>query len=500
MEAKETTEATKLGVRGYICIFVLFIINMLNYTDRYTIAAVLTQVQKSYNINDAEAGLLQTVFIIFFMLFAPVFGFLGDRYNRKWIMALGIAVWVLAVFLSSFVPEHFFWVFITLRAIVGVGEASYIVIAPTIIADTFVSVVRSRVLMFFYFAIPLGSGVGYMVGSWVASLFNNWRWGIRVTPFFGVICLLLIIIGVKEPQRGEAENAVGAQNALSMEKTSFWEDVKTICKIPTFVFSTLGYTSVVFVTGTLGWWGPAAVEHAYAARESLNETSLLESSRKDSISFIFGAITLAGGILGVFAGGLIAEFWNQGKWCCKPIKSPRGNALVCAIGCLFAVPFLVFGMQLIRIDILAAWICFFLAITNLCLNWSTTVDILLDVVTPRKRGTATAWQTTFSHLFGDASGPYFVGLISDWIRRDTSPSAHFDSLVNAFYLPTGLLILGAILYFVSAFFFVRDRQIFLEEMGFLTGKSDAVYPASEASYKSVKDDGMTNEAYANSQL
>lgn len=75
------------------------------------------------------------------------------------------------------------------------------------------------------------SGVGYMVGSWVASLFDDWRWGIRVTPFFGVVCLLLITLVIKEPRRGEAENAVGAANALEIEATSFFEDLKALFKM-----------------------------------------------------------------------------------------------------------------------------------------------------------------------------------------------------------------------------------------------------------------------------
>ncbi|VDK39602.1 unnamed protein product, partial [Anisakis simplex] len=69
------------------------------------------------------------------MVFAPLCGFLGDRYNRKWIMTAGIAVWVIAVFASSFVPANMFVLFVILRGIVGVGEASYSTIAPTIIAD-----------------------------------------------------------------------------------------------------------------------------------------------------------------------------------------------------------------------------------------------------------------------------------------------------------------------------------------------------------------------------
>ena len=81
------------------------------------------------------------------------------------------------------------------------------------------------------YSMMLFSGIGYMVGSCVATAFGNWRWGIRVTPLLGVVCLLLIIFVIKEPQRGEAEKAVGATNAYDIKATSYWEDIKAICKM-----------------------------------------------------------------------------------------------------------------------------------------------------------------------------------------------------------------------------------------------------------------------------
>lgn len=49
-----------------------------------------------------------------------------------------------------------FGFFITFRALVGVGEASYSTIAPTIISDLFAKDIRSKMLALFYFAIPVG--------------------------------------------------------------------------------------------------------------------------------------------------------------------------------------------------------------------------------------------------------------------------------------------------------------------------------------------------------
>lgn len=43
-----------------------------------------------------------------------------------------------------------------LRAMVGIGEASYSTIAPTIIGDLFVGTQRSTMILVFYLFIPVG--------------------------------------------------------------------------------------------------------------------------------------------------------------------------------------------------------------------------------------------------------------------------------------------------------------------------------------------------------
>jgi len=56
----------------------------------------------------------------------------------------------------SCVSRQNFYTFLLLRAMVGIGEASYSTIAPTIIADLFVKDMRTKALTVFYIAIPLG--------------------------------------------------------------------------------------------------------------------------------------------------------------------------------------------------------------------------------------------------------------------------------------------------------------------------------------------------------
>jgi MFS family permease len=64
----------------------------------------LVEIQKYFGINDGESGLLQTVFICSYMLLAPLFGYLGDRYSRKLIIIFGISFWSFMTLLGSFIP------------------------------------------------------------------------------------------------------------------------------------------------------------------------------------------------------------------------------------------------------------------------------------------------------------------------------------------------------------------------------------------------------------
>jgi predicted MFS family arabinose efflux permease len=91
--------------RECLSVFILVLVNLLNYMDRFTIAGVLTDIQRHFQIDDAMAGLLQTVFIVAFMLVAPICGYLADRFNRKNIMIVGLLIWVSAVLGSTFIPS-----------------------------------------------------------------------------------------------------------------------------------------------------------------------------------------------------------------------------------------------------------------------------------------------------------------------------------------------------------------------------------------------------------
>ncbi|XP_038117833.1 protein spinster isoform X1 [Culex quinquefasciatus] len=396
LEDDEVTVAssTQVSATAWFTVGVLCFVNLINYMDRFTIAGVLTDIQEHFQIGDDEGGLLQTAFVLSYMICAPVFGYLGDRYSRKWIMALGVFLWSTTTLLGSFM-NHFGW-FITFRALVGIGEASYSTIAPTIISDLFVGDMRSKMLALFYFAIPVGSGFGYIVGSETAKFFGNWVWALRVTPVLGVIAVVLIAM-LRDPERGASEGT------HHMQATSYSEDIKAIVRNPSFMLSTAGFTCVAFVAGALAWWGPKFIYLGLVSQPG-NENITL-----NDVSFIFGAITMTTGIIGVPLGSYLSQRFNR--------KYPRADPYICAVGLILSAPLLAGAMLTVSANATLAYVLVFFGELALNLNWAIVADILLYVVVPTRRSTAEAFQILISHALGDAGSPYFVGVISEAIKR-----------------------------------------------------------------------------------
>ncbi|XP_059752308.1 protein spinster homolog 1 isoform X1 [Balaenoptera ricei] len=434
--------------RSALIVAVLCYINLLNYMDRFTVAGVLPDIEQFFDIGDSSSGLIQTVFISSYMVLAPVFGYLGDRYNRKYLMCGGIAFWSLVTLGSSFIPRERFWLLLLTRGLVGVGEASYSTIAPTLIADLFVADQRSRMLSVFYFAIPVGSGLGYIAGSKVKDAAGDWHWALRVTPGLGVVAVVLLFLVVREPPRGAVERH---SDSPPLNPTSWWADLRALARNPSFILSSLGFTAVAFVTGSLALWAPAFL---LRSRVVLGETPpcLPGDSCSSSDSLIFGLITCLTGVLGVGLGVEISHRLRR--------SNPRADPLVCAAGLLGSSPFLFLSLACARGSIVATYIFIFIGETLLSMNWAIVADILLYVVIPTRRSTAEAFQIVLSHLLGDAGSPYLIGLISDRLRQGWPPSflSEFRALQFSLMLCAFMGALGGAAFLGAAIFIEGDRR------------------------------------------
>src|SRR5262250_205577 len=147
-------------------------LNVLNYADRYVGAAMLPLILSSLSLTDAQGGLLQSAFILSYSFVSPVAGWLGDRFARFKLAAAGVLVWSVATIASGLAPTYA--ALLMARTVIGVGEASYAVVTPSLLSDLYPPDRRARVFAIFYAAIPVGTAVGYALGGTIGSTFG-WR-------------------------------------------------------------------------------------------------------------------------------------------------------------------------------------------------------------------------------------------------------------------------------------------------------------------------------------
>ncbi|XP_062887570.1 protein spinster homolog 1-like isoform X1 [Mobula hypostoma] len=430
------------AARSYLAIGILLVINLLNFMDRYLIAGILNKVQEYFQIHDSLTGLLQTVPTCSYLVLAPLFGYLGDRYNRKILMGVGIAIWSTAMLAGSFVTQSGFWLLNLCLAFVGVGQASFATIAPTVIADLFVDAKRTWALCAFYTAIPIGSGLGYILGFRMMQLTCDWHWGLRVTPCIGALAILLLAFLMPNPHRGASENLTETLNS----RTSWDQDLKYLMTNWSFMLSSLGFATVAFTSGVLGFWGPIFLNRVYG----------VSSSAKCSIcsqdSILFGAIVCASGIFAILIGAVLSKTLRS--------KNPQADPIICAVGLLLSAPFFYIGIVFAEKSIVTTFVCIFFGELFIGLSWIIVSDILLYVVIPPCRSMAEAVQITISRVLGDAFSSYIVGEISNALQEGRQPSTYreFVSLQYALLICPFIVVIGAALFFCTANHLEEDQS------------------------------------------
>lgn len=116
LEASPYSRIKQDNNKKYVIVFILFLANLLNYFDRssllgicfsfiliWLIIGILIDVQKDFKLDDKGSAMINSVFMITYMLFSPIFGYFGDHYSRKWLIVIGLLFWSVFTLLGSYV-------------------------------------------------------------------------------------------------------------------------------------------------------------------------------------------------------------------------------------------------------------------------------------------------------------------------------------------------------------------------------------------------------------
>lgn len=105
--------------QSIIITIILALLNLINNTDRYVVSSRLIDIETYFNISKSTAGLLQTIFLLTYMAFSPLNGYLGDRVNRKYLLIFGILIWLVSTIGGSFVNAKGIVLFTLSRSLFG---------------------------------------------------------------------------------------------------------------------------------------------------------------------------------------------------------------------------------------------------------------------------------------------------------------------------------------------------------------------------------------------
>jgi len=433
---------------------VLFGMNLLNYIDRYSFFAVGVDIKKSFDIDDFWYGILGASFMVVYTLVSPLMGWLGDRYNRRVLLAGGVALWSVATVGSAFSLDYrhmFFW-----RALLGVGEASYGVIAPTLISDLFPVAKRGRAMGLYYLALPLGGALGYGLGGWIG---DHWGWS-SAFLVVGLPGLLVAAAGllIHDPGRGASE---GVHYAGKADRPKMGDYAK-LFTIPTYVLNTVGMAAVTFATGAYAVYGANFFQ-------TVRGMSMTDATLR------IGVLTALAGLIGIALGTALADYSLK--------FTKRAYLLLAALVTAGAVPLGLFAILETKLALSFALLFGAMILMSMVLGPCNTV--IANVVPANKRASGYALYIFLIHVFGDISSPVILGWVStffgrpevadSWIGRNFAALGAVpvgeENLTVAMLLVAPVLAIGAFFFLLGSRYLPEDQRRVAAQGG--AGSADA---------------------------
>ena len=391
----------KSDLQPWTALGVLTALNLLNYADRNVLFAVQKLVQEEFHLSFKRVGLLTSAFLGFYMLAAPFVGPLADRYSRKLIIVVGAIFWSGLTLLTA--VTHTYTELLVRHTLVGVGEATFVTIAPTFVADLFAEKVRGRILGVFYLAIPVGSALGYLLGGYLAPR-HGWRFPFYIAAAPGFV-LALAVLFLKEPPRGQFD---------SVKETPERGTVLGLIQNPAFLTSTLGMAFMTYSLGGIQVWIP----------------QFLSSERHftlEQANLTFGIIIVIDGILAALIGGWLGDYLLP--------RMKSSYYFVSAASMLLGIPVMIValfhkGPFMIPAIGVAAFLLLF--------NTAPLNAAVINSVGANIRATALAVNIFIIHILGDVPSPTMMG----WVADKWSLEAAFILPVIAMGISAAILFYG----------------------------------------------------------
>ncbi|MGO3806485.1 MAG: MFS transporter [Sphingobacterium sp.] len=365
----------------WIVVALLWVVAFLNYFDRLLITSMRDPIVSDFQINDAQFGLLTSVFLWSYGLVSPFGGYLADKYSRKKLIVFSVGVWS-AVTLWTGYTQSFPEILVT-RLLMGVSEACYIPAALALITDYHSRKTQSLAtglhMCGLYTGLALGGLGGYIAQAW------GWRYGFHVFGAFGVLYSLLLLFLLKDNKQPDEQR----QHDKQPEEYSVKEALKAMFKIPSYYIILFFFSILGMANWLVNGWLPTFVKeqfHLGLGSAGISATGYMQ----------------VGSFIGVIVGGIFADRWVQ--------KNVKGRLNVILLGFCIGAPFLF---------LLASTSSFPMAVLAMIVfgiargtNDANLMPLLRQVINPRYIATGYGFLNFLSTIVGGVM-VYLGGALKD---------------------------------------------------------------------------------------
>lgn len=393
----------------------------LHQADRAIFGVVLSSIKADLQLTNSQIGLLGTTLFVAMALMMPLAGYVGDVFNRKWIVTCSLMFWSTATFCTGL--TNGVMGLLLLRSIATAwGESFYAPAAYPLLA-AFHKATRTIAMSIHQTSLYVALMISGVLAGYIA---DNWGWRAAFFLYGGCGILLggLFVFRLRSAPAEGGEDGQGKQQRVS-PRAAFGILLRT----PTALLITVSYTAVVLVYNGSVVWAPTFLREKYA----------LSMAQAGGLAMFCQYVA---SMVGVLLGGMVSDR--------MVVAHPRFRLqLQSAFMLLCAPAVLVMGLA----PSLTLTCCGIAALGLFQgIYQSNTPASLFDVIEPRYRSSAMGVEIMLAYSIGSVS-PWMLGQFRDaW--GDVPGLAYGFAAFAAVYVLGGLAVLVAFL-----FTFHRDRYM-----------------------------------------
>jgi predicted MFS family arabinose efflux permease len=369
------------------------------------------QLRDRFGIQDAKLGLLTTAFIVPHALATLPFGWAGDRYDRRRVIACGLLLASLASAAGALATDV--TTLALSRAMVGLGTAAIVPVANSILGQLYEGPQKASRISIFNLGILLGA----LVGLAVAQAAGFPLVVVLLAAPSAILALVLVVMPVPAHPGASRARATSYRELAKQ----FLAESRELLGIRTLRWVILSTTAMAFAAGGYSAW--------------LIDFLHREKHMSEKAATTLLGLTGIGALAGIVFGGRLADRMRR--------RSRAGRVWTIALGMTLSIPAAVACIELPPGPLLyVAGIA-----TMFFISWyHAPMAASVDDLAPPARTVAAQGLVIFTmHLLGTAPASYVLGAVSDAY-----------SLYTAMYVATAALVIAAIAMFLARPSFAID--------------------------------------------